>query len=236
MREYFNRLYGKGFDEFDIKLLELLEHDTKSFIVTANPETFMIAEKDADMRRLLLDQDTLMIPDGIGIVKAAQMLKYDIKERITGIDVAYRLLEHGNKLHKKVYLFGAEQEVIEDLKKVVRKKYPGLILAGSQNGYIEDKNAVFDDIKKKEPDIVLVALGIPVQEKLIYKHLRDFNKGIFVGVGGSFDVISGHKKRAPRIFIKLKLEWLYRIVLEPKRLKRFYESNIKFMFKIKGEK
>lgn len=76
---------------------------------------------------------------------------------------------------------------------------------------------MFEKIAKEKPDIVLVALGIPLQEKLIYKHLDQFNKGIFVGVGGSFDVISGHKKRAPKIFIKLNLEWLYRILKEPKR-------------------
>ena len=82
----------------------------------------------------------------------------------------------------------------------------------------------------------MVALGIPNQEKLIYKHLSKFKSGIFIGVGGSFDVISGSKKRAPKLFIKLNLEWLYRIVTEPKRLKRFYNNNIKFMLKVKKEK
>ena len=77
-----------------------------------------------------------------------------------------------------------------------------------------------------------MALGIPKQETLIYKHLDEFEKGIFVGVGGSFDVICGLKKRAPKIFIKLKLEWLYRILKEPKRLKRFYQSHVKYLFKI----
>ena len=86
------------------------------------------------------------------------------------------------------------------------------------------------------PDICFVAFGIPNQEKLIYRHLNKFKKGILVGVGGSFDVLSGSKKRAPKIFIKLNLEWLYRITSEPKRLKRFYESNIKYMFEIKNSK
>ena len=97
-------------------------------------------------------------------------------------------------------------------------------------------NGLNEVLSKEKPDIVLVALGIPLQEKLIYKHLNKFDKGIFVGVGGSFDVISGHKKRAPKIFIKLNLEWLYRILKEPKRLKRFYDSNVKFLFKVKKYK
>ena len=89
------------------------------------------------------------------------------------------------------------------------------------------------DIVKKKPDICMVALGIPYQEKLISKYFDKVNKGIYIGVGGSFDVMSGTKKRAPKIFIKLNLEWLYRIMTEPKRLKRFWNSNVKFMFKIK---
>ena len=107
------------------------------------------------------------------------------------------------------------------------------MIVGTSNGYVADKDKVFDEIVKLEPDIVLVALGIPLQEMLIYKHLNRFKKGIFVGVGGSFDVMSGMKKRAPKIFIKLNLEWLYRIMKEPKRLKRFYDSNVKFLFRIK---
>ena len=88
------------------------------------------------------------------------------------------------------------------------------------------------EIIKLEPDIVLVALGMGNQEKLIYKHIDKFKKGIFVGVGGTFDVLSGTKKRAPKVFQKLGLEWLYRIVKEPKRIKRFYDNNVKFMFKL----
>lgn len=89
-----------------------------------------------------------------------------------------------------------------------------------------------EEIKKLKPDVTLLALGIPKQELLIYNNLKDFEKGIFIGVGGSFDVLSGMKKRAPKIFIKLKLEWLYRITREPKRLKRFYKSNIKYLKKL----
>ena len=108
-------------------------------------------------------------------------------------------------------------------------------MVGTQDGYIEDKQAVMEDIKLKNPDVILVALGVPKQEKLIYDNLQDFKKGIFVGVGGSFDVISGSKKRAPKIFIKLNLEWLYRIAFSPSRWKRFYEGNIKYIFKLKKE-
>ena len=233
MKKYFNKLYMDGETEFYNEIETDLKDEKRKFIVTANPETFMIGERDPEMEKLLLDNDTTLVPDGIGIVKAAQMLHYSISERIAGIDIANKLLEYGHQQKKEVYLFGAKPEVIKDLVKVIREKYPNLNIAGTDNGYVNDKDAVFEKMKKLQPDIILVALGIPVQEKLIYKHLKDFNKGIFVGVGGSFDVISGHKKRAPQIFINLKLEWLYRIRTEPQRLKRFYESNVKFIFKIR---
>ncbi len=233
MKELFDKLYNKSEESFYEILEKNLSQNKKTFIVTANPETFMMSEKDEEMRKLLLDDDTFLVPDGIGIVKAARMINYDVKERITGIDIANELLKLGNKQKKSIYLFGAKQEVIDSMEKVLKESYPNLNLVGMSNGYEKDKDKIFEKIVKTKPDIVLVALGIPLQEKLIYKHLDKFDKGIFVGVGGSFDVISGHKKRAPKIFIKLNLEWLYRILKEPKRLKRFYDSNVKFLFKVK---
>lgn len=236
MRNLFKKIYNKNIKSFYKIINNNLKNNKKMFIVTANPETFMMSEKDEEMKKMLLDKDTILVPDGIGIVKAARMMDYDVKERISGIDIATKLLEYGNELNKSIYLFGAKQEVIDSMKKVLKNNYPNLIIAGASNGYEKNKDEVFEKMSKVKPDIVLVALGIPLQEKLIYKHLDKFDKGIFVGVGGSFDVISGHKKRAPRIFIKLNLEWLYRIIKEPKRLKRFYDSNVKFLFKVRTYK
>ena len=233
MRKLFDKLYKKSAQSFYKILSENLKNNRKTFVVTANPETFMISEKNEDVRKMLLDKETVMVPDGIGVLKAGKKIGYNIEERITGIDIANELLKFGNEQKKSIYLFGSKQEVIDSMKKVIKAQYPNLKLVGTSNGYVTDKDKVFDEIVKLEPDIVLVALGIPLQEMLIYKHLNRFKKGIFVGVGGSFDVMSGMKKRAPKIFIKLNLEWLYRIMKEPKRLKRFYDSNIKFLFRIK---
>lgn len=236
MKKLFEKMYKKEEKEFNKIIHNNLVKNKKMFIVTANPETMMKSETDTELNKLLNDKDTILVPDGIGVVKASKTLGYDIKERITGIDIANTLLDYGNELKKSIYLFGSKQEVIDSMKEVLKEKYPNLKLVGSSNGYVQDKDKVFEEMSKLKPDIVLVALGIPVQEKLIYMHLSLFDKGIFVGVGGSFDVISGHKKRAPKLFIKLNLEWLYRIICEPKRLKRFYDSNIKFMFKVKKMK
>ena len=233
MRKLFDKLYKKSAQSFYEILSDNLKNNKKTFVVTANPETFMISEKNEDVRKMLLDKETVMVPDGIGVLKAGKKIGYNIEERITGIDIANELLKFGNEQKKSIYLFGSKQEVIDSMKIVIKEQYPNLKLVGTSNGYVTDKDKVFDEIVKLEPDIVLVALGIPLQEMLIYKHLNRFKKGIFVGVGGSFDVMSGMKKRAPKIFIKLNLEWLYRIMKEPKRLKRFYDSNVKFLFRIK---
>lgn len=236
MRKLFDKLYKKSAQSFYEILSDNLKNNKKTFVVTANPETFMISEKNEDVRKMLLDKETVMVPDGIGVLKAGKKIGYNIEERITGIDIANELLKFGNEQKKSIYLFGSKQEVIDSMKEVIKEQYPNLKLVGTSNGYVTDKDKVFDEIVKLEPDIVLVALGIPLQEMLIYKHLNRFKKGIFVGVGGSFDVMSGMKKRAPKIFIKLNLEWLYRIMKEPKRFKRFYNSNVKFILEIRKYK
>lgn len=233
MKKYFDRIYNKGIDSFYNELKESLKNNKKSFIITANPETFMYGEKDETINEIILDDKNVIVPDGIGIVKACNMLGYNIKERIPGIDIATKLLEYGNELHKTIYLFGAKKEVLDKLVEKIEKDYSNLKIVGYTDGYVTNKDQIMDNISKLSPDIVLVALGIPFQEKLIYNHLNKFKKGIFVGVGGSFDVLSGCKKRAPKIFIKTNTEWLYRILKEPKRIKRFYNSNVKFLFRIK---
>ncbi len=233
MNRFFNKLYKGGREDFYSIVKSNLSSDERMFIVTANPEAFMYGQKDSDVESLLLDEKTTVVADGVGIVKGGKKIGYDIKERIPGIDIAQMLLNYGNEFNKSIYLFGAKQEVIEALCAVIEKDYPNLKIAGAVNGYVDDKDAVFDQIKASAADIVLVALGMPLQEKLIYKHLDKFDKGIFVGVGGSFDVLSGAKQRAPKFFIDHNLEWLYRIVKEPSRIKRFYNSNVKFLLKLK---
>ena len=234
MKAYFDKIYEKNREAFDKELEERVHLNKKTFVITANPETLMIGQENEKFDEILKSDKTIIVPDGIGVVKAANMLGHNIQERITGVETVEKLFEILNKTGKSVYLLGAKQEVLEQFVLRTREKYPNLQLAGYQNGYVKDKDAVFEEIVKLQPDAVLVALGIPSQEILIYKYLDRFEKGIFIGVGGSFDVLSGMKKRAPKIFIKLNLEWLYRIASEPKRIKRFYKSNVKFIAKVRS--
>lgn len=236
MKKFLKKLYKNDKKSYFEILKKDLKNKNKKFIVTVNPETLMIAEKDLELKKILEDDNVSFVSDGIGVVKAAKMIGVDVKERIPGVEIAEKLFEFANESKKSLYLFGAKQEVLNNLKEKIEKIYPNIKLLGMTNGYVENKDEEFQKIIKKEPDIVLVALGIPAQEKLIYKYFKDFKKGIFVGVGGSFDVLSGTKKRAPQIFIKTNTEWLYRILKEPKRIKRFWDNNVKFIFKIRKEK
>lgn len=236
MKKFLEKLYKNDKKSFFEILKKDLKNKNKKFIVTVNPETLMIAEKDLELKEIFKDDSVSFVPDGIGVVKAAKMIGVDVKERIPGIEIAEKLFEFANESKKSLYLFGAKQEVLNNLKEKIEKNYSNIKLFGMTNGYVENKEEEFQKIIKKEPDIVLAALGIPAQEKLIYKYFKDFKKGIFVGVGGSFDVLSGTKKRAPQIFIKTNTEWLYRILKEPKRIKRFWDNNVKFIFKIRKEK
>lgn len=232
----YNNLYKKTKKECYSLIEKKLMNKEKTFIITANPETYMISNKDSELKEIISNSDNIVVPDGIAVVKTANYLGYNIKERITGIELSQYLLEVANKNKYKVYLFGSTDEVITRLKKLIEKEYANIKLVGATNGYVEDKDSVMNNIKELSPDILMVALGIPLQEKIINKHIKDFKKGVFIGVGGSFDVISGIKKRAPRIFIKFNLEWLYRILKEPKRIIKFIKYNITFVLIILKEK
>ena len=234
MINYIKKTY-RGNKESFFKVLENnLINNNKMFIVTANPETFMKADSINEFDEALMKPDTTIVPDGIGVVKAANYIGInEINERITGVDISYKLLELANKYNKSIYLLGASKDVIELTVKNINKEYPKVNILGYSNGYVDDKDDVFKRIKNISPDIILVALGVPKQELLIAKHYDSFSKGIFVGVGGTFDVISGTKKRAPQIIQRLNIEWLYRIVGNKERIKRFYDSNVKFIFKLR---
>lgn len=232
MQDYFKKIYQDGFEKFADVLEERMKSERKTFVVTANPETLMIGTENPEFDKVLKSNETIIVPDGIGVVKAANILKYPVKERVTGVEIVGKLFQLLDQQGKKLYLLGAQKIVVETLVKKIGKEYPNVEIVGYKDGYIKDKDSAFEEMVELQPDVVLVALGIPAQELLINKHYDKFEKGIFVGVGGSFDVLSGMKKRAPKIFIKLNLEWLYRIVSEPKRIKRFYTSNVKFVSKV----
>ena len=197
-----------------------IKEGKKTFVVTANPEIVMHAKKNGDYYRTLQKADYIT-PDGIGILLASKILKTPIRERVTGYDLMGELLKIAEKMRWKVYLFGAKEQTLEKAYQNIKKKHPSLHIVGRHHGYVDINDPrVAQEIETLEPDITFVALGFPKQEYWIARYLDQFNKGLFLGVGGSFDVWSGEVKRAPKIWIDLHLEWFYRFLKQPWRLKR----------------
>ncbi|WP_241740633.1 WecB/TagA/CpsF family glycosyltransferase [Lysinibacillus sphaericus] len=201
-------------------LVNRIEQQEKTFVVTANPEVVMQANENPTVKGYL-NQATYICADGIGVVKAAQILGDSLPERVTGYDTMVKLLEVGQQKRFKVYLLGAQKETIEKTIANIHKNYSNVEVVGYQDGFFDwNNNHIADDIAALQPDLVFVALGVPRQEKWITENLDKFSKGVFIGVGGSFDVIAGTVKRAPVIWQKLNLEWLYRLLRQPSRFIR----------------
>ncbi|MHA8110679.1 WecB/TagA/CpsF family glycosyltransferase [Lactobacillaceae bacterium Melli_B4] len=207
-----------NFNHFLNIIQERTNHRSNTFIVTVNPEIAYYSHQNNDYQSLLETADYIT-PDGIGIVKAAQIINHPIQERITGFDIFKSLLIWGNEHHKSAYFVGAKPNVINDLKQVLKHDYPNLTISGIHDGYFKDERLISNEIAATQPDMVFVALGSPKQEKFIAKY-RHINNGLWIGLGGSFDVLSGNTQRAPQFWIDHHLEWLYRLLKEPKRLPR----------------
>ncbi len=231
MKDILEKIYNEEENIFYSILEDLLTTNKKKFIITVNPEIIMKSYKNIEIKEMLLNDNNILVPDGISIIKKAKQYNINIKERITGVDISSKALEICNKNKKSIYLFGSKKEVLDKLIININQKYPNINIVGFSDGYVEDKDKIMQEIISLSPDLILIALGVPNQELLINKYIEKAKKGVFIGVGGTFDVLSGCKKRAPKLFIKLNLEWLYRIICEPTRLKRFIQNNIVFMFK-----
>lgn len=177
--------------------------------------------------------------DGASVVKASKYLGMPLPERVAGIDLMKSLVELSEKRGYSVYLLGARQDVVEKASDVLKKTYPKLQIVGYQNGYFKEEQWPIISKKLKElcPDFVFVGITSPMKEYLIEYLQDDGNDSVFMGVGGSFDVISGYIRRAPLWMQKSGLEWLFRVIQEPKRLfKRYFIGNWIFIKAVIKEK
>ncbi len=193
-----------------------------SAIFTPNPEIIMCAKEDDEMRDILNSAD-LCTADGIGVVYGARLLGNPVPERVAGFDLTCALLERLAKTGEGIFLFGAKPGVADEAKKRLEERYPGIVVAGTRNGYFKetDETEIVNEINNSGARVLLVCLGAPKQEKWIAKHRNDLKVNLCLGVGGTLDVLAGAAKRAPEIFIKLNLEWAYRILKNPSRIGRF---------------
>lgn len=198
-----------------------MDGQTPTLIATANAEMIMRATHDVDLRKIL-NEAAMVVPDGAGTVWAAHHLGYAMPERVAGFDLAQELLRLAPENNHRVYFFGSAPGVANKAKEKAEKLYPGITIVGVRNGFFSsaDEPQIIADIKAAHPHLLLAALGVPKQEKWLYKHLAELNVPLSIGVGGTLDVMAGVMKRAPRWMQKAKLEWLFRAMLQPTRLGR----------------
>jgi N-acetylglucosaminyldiphosphoundecaprenol N-acetyl-beta-D-mannosaminyltransferase len=208
------------------------ENHRSLHIVTLNAEMVVAAQQDADLDRIIRHAH-LIIPDGAGVVWAVRLSGEHI-ERLPGIELAGAALAHAARYDKRVALIGGRKDVLQKLVDVLPARYDGLDIVASHDGYFapDEAETIVDEIAQHDPDLILVALGVPKQEYFIDQWAHAFPRAVMIGVGGSFDVWAGEIKRAPKFMRDLHLEWLYRLIIEPWRFKRVGSALPNFGFQV----
>ena len=228
-----NRIHvlGVGFDDVTIEEAVLracciVDGGAKAYAVTPNPEIVWMARRDETLRDAITEAG-LVLPDGIGIIMGARILGTPLRGgRVPGIDFASALFEKLSQAGGSVFLLGAKPGVAEEAGRALAAKHPGLRISGSADGYFTDDDEVVGRINLAKPDVMLVCLGSPKQEFWMARNIGRLDVKLCAGLGGALDVYAGRIKRAPPFFRKLGLEWLYRLVREPRRIKRIIKLPI----------
>ncbi len=197
----------------------ILQGQQTGYCVTPNAEMAYEALRDQDFCTLL-NQAALVLPDGAGVVLAAKIVKKPLKQKVAGIEFSQAILPLLASTGARLYLLGSKPGVGELAAEKMREKQPGLNICGIADGYFQDETEVLQKINEAKADVVFVCLGAPKQEKFMFAHRDELSARLLIGLGGTLDGIAGTVKRAPRWMIRLQLEWLYRLIKQPKRIGR----------------
>lgn len=221
-------------DEAVNTLVSYMEGSGKNMVFTPNPEMVMEARKNPEFMKIL-NESSMNVPDGIGIVYASKLTKSPIKYRVAGYDMLLGAFGKMKDKGKTAFFFGSAPGIADKAKEAIEQRFRGLKIVGTANGYFDEKreNEIIAEINEKKPDLLLVGIGFPKQEKWIYDHLNDLDIKVAVGVGGSFDGWSGNVPRAPEFFVNHGLEWFYRLMKQPSRIGRMMQLPL-FMLKVIG--
>lgn len=214
------------------KLETFIEKKQPRLVATANAEMVMLAQEDSQLAAVLAGAD-LIVPDGSGVVWAGRYLGQSVPERVAGYDLSQCLLQKAATKGYGVYFFGGAPGIVQIAKKNAEIYYPGLRIVGTRDGYFgsADELEIINTIKASGADILFVGLGVPKQEKWLAAHLAELNVPVAIGVGGTFDVMAGTVRRAPVWMQRAGLEWLFRLLCQPKRLIRMLALP-RFMLKV----
>lgn len=215
---------GVGFDnwtmeEFLHRGQTMLETGERGYCVTPNAEIVYEAVQDPAFRDLI-NGAAMVLPDGAGVVLGAKILGTPLKQKVAGIvfgeEICAMLAQRGGRL----YLLGSKPGIAQQAGENLAKKYPGLVICGTADGYFRDEAQVVQAINQAKPDVLFVCLGAPKQEWFMKNHFDELDVTLMLGLGGSLDGYAGVVQRAPKWMIDLSLEWLYRLIKEPRRLGR----------------
>lgn len=215
---------GVGFDNLSMteaveRGWELMRQRRAAYVVTPNPEIVMTCRKDPEAMAAVSGA-ALTIPDGIGIIYGAKLRRTPLKEKVPGIEFTTRLMERMAKESKSVFLLGSKPGVAEKARDRLTAAHPGLVVAGVHDGYFQEDSPVVEQVNAVAPDLLLVCLGAPKQEKWMMRNAPRLDVGLMIGAGGSMDVFAGVVERAPQKWSDAGLEWLYRLKQDPRRIGR----------------
>ncbi len=196
-----------------------IERGEKCRVVTPNAEIGLDCLKNQKLNDLV-NRSELVLPDGVGVVYAAKIQKKPLKGKVAGVEFGEKLAERLQNTGKSLFLFGGKPGVAQSAAENLQKKYPGLLIAGTQNGYFDNEDEIVETINKANPDAMYVCLGCPKQEFFMERNRDRLCVSLMAGLGGSLDIYSGNSRRAPEFFVRFGLEWFYRLIKEPKRIKR----------------
>jgi N-acetylglucosaminyldiphosphoundecaprenol N-acetyl-beta-D-mannosaminyltransferase len=188
-------------------------------------------QRDAELREAIAGCE-LVTADGVPVVWAARLLGHEVPERVNGTDLMEALLARAEECGWSVFLLGSRDDVLADLRAELTRRHPRLVIAGSQHGYFsaEEENDVAASVAAARPDLLFVALETPQKELFQARHRASLAVPFTMGVGGSFDVLAGRRRRAPRWAQRSGLEWAFRLAQEPRRLlRRYLVGNSRFV-------
>lgn len=215
-----------------VRLVEdYIERKVPLHLIGVNADKINEASRNERLKQII-NSCGVINADGASVVIASRFLKKPLPERVAGIDLMQRLVALSAEKGYSIYLLGAKQEVVEKTAQVLLARYPGCRIVGVHNGYFQEEDwpAISKGIKESAPDLIFVGITSPLKEYLVEYLQEDGNSGVFMGVGGSFDVLSGQIPRAPIWMQRMNLEWLFRVMQEPRRLfKRYFVGNLAFV-------
>jgi N-acetylglucosaminyldiphosphoundecaprenol N-acetyl-beta-D-mannosaminyltransferase len=227
------KLFGLDIYTHGIKQLlsDLKKRTGKTHIISGNAEVLKQPLSNKDIYNLFASKENIIIPDGISVYYPVKRKSRDC-QKLPGIELMQTLLESFQISGKSIYFLGAKQKVVTKMINKFGIEYPQLKIAGFHNGYFDKENCsdIISDIKKSQAFALFVALGAPAQENFIFKYMNELPCLVYMGVGGSFDVLSGTIKRSPQWMCNLELEWLYRLIADPSKTGRMW-NNISFTIK-----